>query len=101
MQLAAMNAFTVVNAKVGDGGTVIGGEGSDLAKLLNSVYKTITYYASFVGLVALAVCGVIYLISSDQQSATQAKKWALRIFIGLAVVNLAAIIINGVTSALG
>ena len=95
--LAATNA---VFAKVGEGGTVIGGEGGALSTLFNNVYKTVAYYASFAGLVALAICGIIYLVSSDQQSAMQAKKWAFRIFIGLAIVLLASVIINGITDTL-
>lgn len=97
--LAATHMYQVA-AKAGQGGTVIGGDNSDLATLFNNIYKTITTYVTYIGMIALAACGLVYLISSDQQSAAQAKKWALRIFIGLAIVLLASVIVNGFADAL-
>lgn len=98
LALAGMNR---VFAEVGSGGTVIGGESNGLVTLFNNIYATITFYAEFAGLIALAICGIVYLVSSDQQSAMQAKKWAFRIFIGLMIVLFASVIINGIWNTLG
>lgn len=96
----ALTKLYTVAAKAGEGGTAITGDGDKLGTLLNNVYATIVYYAGFAGVIALAICGLVYLISSDQQTAAQAKKWALRIFIGLAIIMLASVIVNAFTGVL-
>ena len=60
-----------------------------------------TFGLQFARVVGLCLgCGLVYLISSDQQTAAQAKKWALRIFIGLAIIMLASVIVNAFTGVL-
>lgn len=78
---------------------------SNIKALLESIYTAIRDLVTPIALIAMGACGIIWIISSDMQSVAQAKKWLLRIGIGLVIVYMAGALVgmitNGVNSGTG
>jgi hypothetical protein len=77
--------------------------GNDLAEtasvsdLLRTVINYILGFAGLLGVLFLVIAGAMYIISfGDEKKAAQAKKLILYVLSGLAIIGLAAVIVNTV-----
>lgn len=76
-----------VLAVVGGGGRI--SSEVDITPLVNFFNEIVTLIRNVmtpVSVVALVICGAMWVFSSDQQSVTAAKKWMLRIILGLVII---------------
>lgn len=76
-------------------------EVTQLSKLLTDIYGAIRDLVTPIALIAMGACGVVWIISSDMQSVAQAKKWLLRIGIGLIIVYMAGALVGMITNGIG
>ncbi|MBR3251672.1 MAG: hypothetical protein IKF80_08165 [Erysipelotrichaceae bacterium] len=57
-----------------------------MAGVFKSLVNVALTWGSGIGALALIFCGFKYATASDQQSASQAKSWFIRILIGMVIV---------------
>ncbi len=67
---------------------------STLSSSLTSVANSIKTIVNPIGIIAMIICGIMYIVSQNPQTAEKAKVWGLRILIGVVVVNVADKIIE-------
>jgi len=96
-----MNNLYLLAARVMSGPVHAAIDVSQISALLTSIYDAIKTLVTPIALIAMGACGIIWIISSDMQSVAQAKKWLLRIGIGLIIVYMAGAIIGMITNGVG
>lgn len=96
-----MNNLYLLAARVMSGPVNAAIDVSQISSLLTSIYDAIKTLVTPIALIAMGACGIIWIISSDMQSVAQAKKWLLRIGIGLIIVYMAGAIVGMITNGVG
>jgi len=96
-----MNNLYLLAARVMSGPVNAAIDVSQISALLTSIYDAIKTLVTPIALIAMGACGIIWIISSDMQSVAQAKKWLLRIGVGLIIVYMAGAIIGMITNGVG
>lgn len=90
--IAFSRAATTIFAENGDGG--MGDIGTKINTLFGDVRTMIETWISAAGIVAISICAVIYIFSSEPQTSQKAKSWGLRILIGLVFFWAASLLVN-------
>lgn len=72
--------------------------GDEVAEGLNSAITTIRKIINPIAVIAVIGCGVYCIAGSDPTYLKRAKTWAISIFIGLVVINLAPSIVEWASS---
>jgi len=77
--ILVLSSFVLAFADVGD----------DVSEGIKSALTTIKKVVNPIATIAVIGCGIYCIMGSDPQNIKKAKTWAISIFVGLLVINLA------------
>lgn len=73
---------------------------SSVVTLINGLTSSVKTLVTPVAILAMVICGIMWVSSSEPQTASKAKSWCIRIFIGLAIVYLASTVISTISTSM-
>lgn len=72
---------------------------STIGTIVTGLLKSLRSIVNIIGGLAIAICGILLVFSSNPQTVEKAKSWLVRIVIGIILVNIADKVADGINNA--
>lgn len=85
---------------IGKGISIMGDMFSSVVTFIDDLTSSVKALVTPIAVLAMIICGIMWIGSSEPSTSSKAKSWLIRILIGLAIVYLADVVIAAVASSM-